>query len=135
MRIRTPDDGEVPFRQVAVVEPGRGFASIRRIDRNRAVNVTASVDPTVTAAGDVIADLNARILPEGAGPGVFHTFEGVMTEQRDAVGGLQRGFVLALLMVFALLAMPLRSYVQPLIIMSAIPFGLVGAVWGTSSWA
>ena len=56
LRIRTPDGGEVPFSSVAVVEPGRGFASIRRIDRNRAVNVTASVDPTVTAAGDVIAN-------------------------------------------------------------------------------
>ena len=132
MRIRTPDGGEVPFNQVAVVEPGRGFAAIRRVDRNRAVNVTAAVDPTVTSAGDVIADLNARILPEvlASYPGVFYTFEGVMAEQRDAVGGLQRGFVLALLMIFALLAVPLKSYVQPLIIMSAIPFGLVGAVWG-----
>ena len=132
MRIRTPDGGEVPFSQVAVVEPGRGFASIRRVDRNRAVNVTASVDPGVTSAGDVIADLNTRILPEvlARHPGVFYSFEGMMAEQRDAVGGLQRGFVLALLMIFALLAVPLRSYVQPLIIMSAIPFGLIGAVWG-----
>ena len=132
MRIRTPDGGEVPFGSVAVVEPGRGFASIRRVDRNRAVNVTASVDATVTSAGDVIADLNDRILPEvlARHPGVFYTFEGVMAEQRDAVGGLQRGFVLALLTIFALLAVPLRSYVQPLIIMTAIPFGLIGAVWG-----
>ena len=132
MRIRTPDGGEVPFSSVAVVEPGRGFASIRRVDRNRAVNVTASVDPTVTSAGDVIADLNARILPEvlARHPGVFYTFEGMMAEQRDVLGGLQRGFVLALLLIFALLAVPLRSYVQPLIIMSAIPFGLIGAVWG-----
>ena len=53
-----------------------------------------------------------------------------MAEQRDALGGLQRGFTLALLLIFALLAVPLRSYVQPLIIMSAIPFGLIGAVWG-----
>ncbi|MCY3843739.1 MAG: efflux RND transporter permease subunit, partial [Acidobacteria bacterium] len=132
MRIRTPDGGEVPFSSVAVVEPGRGFASIRRVDRNRAVNVTASVDASVTSAGEVIADLDTRILPEVLAryPGVFYTFEGVMAEQRDAVGGLQRGFVLALLMIFALLAVPLRSYVQPLIIMSAIPFGLIGAVWG-----
>ena len=132
MRIRTPGGGEVPFSQVAVVEPGRGFASIRRVDRNRAVNVTASVDATVTSAGDVIADLNTRILPEvlARHPGVFYTFEGMMAEQRDVLGGLQRGFVLALLLIFALLAVPLRSYVQPLIIMSAIPFGLIGAVWG-----
>ncbi|MCY4028512.1 MAG: efflux RND transporter permease subunit [Acidobacteria bacterium] len=86
----------------------------------------------MTSAGDVIADLNARILPEvlARHPGVSYTFEGVMAEQRDMLGGLQRGFVLALLLIFALLAVPLRSYVQPLIIMSAIPFGLIGAVWG-----
>ena len=132
MRIRIPGGGEVPFTQVAVVEPGRGFASIRRVDRNRAVNVTASVDSNVTSAGAVIGDLDTRILPEVLAryPGVFYTFEGAMAEQQDAIGGLQRGFLLALLMIFALLAVPLRSYVQPLIIMSAIPFGLVGAVWG-----
>ena len=132
MRIRTPAGGEVPFSQVAVVEPGRGFASIRRVDRNRTVNVTASVEASVTSAGQVVADLQARILPEVLAnyPGVVYTFEGVQAEQADAVAGLQRGFILALLMIFVLLAVPLRSYVQPIIIMSAIPFGLVGAVWG-----
>jgi len=132
MRVRTPNGGEVPFSQVAVVEPGRGFASIRRVDRNRAVNVTASVDAAVTSAGQVVSDLEARILPEvlASYPGVFYSFEGAQAEQVDAVAGLQLGFILALLMIFALLAVPLRSYVQPLIIMSAIPFGLVGAVWG-----
>ncbi len=132
MRIRTPNGGEVPFSQVAQVEPGRGFASIKRVDRNRAVNVTASVDPAVTSSGAVIADLQARILPDVLAdyPGVFYTFEGAQAEQVEAVGGLQWGFFLAVLMIFALLAVPLRSYVQPLIIMAAIPFGLVGAIWG-----
>ena len=132
MRIRTPSGGEVPFSQVAQVEPGRGFASIKRVDRNRAVNVTASVDPAVTSSGAVIGDLQTRILPEvlAGYPGVFYTFEGAQAEQVEAVGGLQWGFLLAVLMIFALLAVPLRSYVQPLIIMAAIPFGLVGAIWG-----
>ena len=132
MRIRTPNGGEVPFSQVAQVEPGRGFASIKRVDRNRAVNVTASVDPAVTSSGAVLGDLQARILPEvlAGYPGVFYTFEGAQAEQVEAVGGLQWGFLLAVLMIFALLAVPLRSYVQPLIIMAAIPFGLVGAIWG-----
>ncbi len=132
MRIRTPNGGEVPFSQVAQVEPGRGFASIRRVNRYRAVNVTASVDPALASAGAVVSDLRTRILPEvlAGHPGVLHTFEGVEAEQADAAGGLLRGFVLALLAIFALLAVPLRSYVQPLIIMAAIPFGLVGAVWG-----
>ena len=132
MRIRTPNGGEVPFSQVAQVEPGRGFASIKRVDRNRAVNVTASVDPAVTSSGAVLGDLQARILPDvlAGYPGVFYTFEGAQAEQVEAVGGLQWGFFLAVLMIFALLAVPLRSYVQPLIIMAAIPFGLVGAIWG-----
>ena len=132
MRVRTPNGGEVPFSQVAAVEMGRGFASIKRVDRNRAVNVTASVEASVTSAGQVIADLEERILPEVLArySGMFYTFGGAQAEQVDAVAGLQLGFILALLMIFALLAVPLRSYVQPLIIMSAIPFGLVGAIWG-----
>ena len=137
MRIRIPDGGDVPFTSVAVVEPGRRFASIRRVDRNRAVNVTDSVDATVTSVGDVIADLDARILPEvlARHPGVFYTFEGMIAEQRDVLGGLQRGFVLALLLIFALLAVPLRSYVQPFIIMSAIRSGSSAPSGATSSWA
>jgi len=132
MRIRTPDGGEVPFSLVAVVNPGRGFASIKRVDRRRAINVTAAVDASLASAQSVIADLEARVLPGllATFPGINYSFEGAQAEQRDAVGGLWRGFALALLMIFALLAIPLRSYVQPLIIMSAIPFGLVGAVWG-----
>ena len=132
MRIRTPDGTEVPFGHVAVVEPGRGFASIKRVDRNRAVNVTASVDENVTSSGAVIGDLANRILPEVLAeyPGVVYSFEGMQAEQQDAIGGLQIGFLIALFGIFALLAIPLKSYVQPLIIMSAIPFGFVGAVWG-----
>ncbi len=132
MRIRTPGGGEVPFGQVAEVQEGRGFASIRRVDRQRAINVTAAVDAGVTSSQEVILDLESRILPEvlAAYPGVGFSFEGAQAEQRDAVGGLQKGFGLALLAIFALLAIPLRSYAQPLIIMTAIPFGLVGAVWG-----
>ena len=63
-------------------------------------------------------------------PGVYYSLEGMQAEQRDAIAGLQAGFIIALFAIFALLAIPLKSYVQPLIIMSAIPFGLVGAVWG-----
>ena len=132
MRIRTADGGEVPFSHVARVEPRRGFASITRVDRHRAVNVTASVDPAVSSSGAVIADLRARILPGVVErhPSVSFTFEGIEGEQEETVEGLSQGFVLALLLIFTLLAVPLRSYVQPLIIMSAIPFGLIGAVWG-----
>ena len=132
MRVRTPDGGEVPFSQVALVEPGRGFASIRRIDRNRAVNVTASVDPQIASTSALIADLRGRILPRMATefPDVFYTFRGTQEAQEEAISGLRVGFVLSLILIFGLLAIPLRSYAQPLIIMGAIPFGLVGALWG-----
>ena len=132
MRIRTPNGGEVPFSQVARVEPGRGPASIQRVGRNRTVNVTASVDPQVSSASAVISDLRERVLPEVLTdfPSVFYSFSGAQAAQQDAVGGLLTGFVLSLIMIFGLLAVPLRSYVQPLIVMGAIPFGFVGAVWG-----
>jgi multidrug efflux pump subunit AcrB len=132
LRIRTPDGAEVPFRDVAVVETGRGFSSIRRVDRNRAVSVTASVDPTATSSGAVTAGLEEVILPEvlASFPGVNYSFEGAQAQQADSIEGLARGFGLALLLIFALLAVPLRSYIQPLIVMAAIPFGLIGAIWG-----
>jgi multidrug efflux pump subunit AcrB len=132
MRIRTRDGQQVPFGEVAMVEPGRGYASIKRVDRRRAVNVTANVDSKLATPGDIIADLEARVLPDirALHPGVLYSFEGQQAEQRDTLGGLLRGFVLALIMIYGLLAVPLRSYTHPIVIMSAIPFGLVGAVWG-----
>jgi len=132
MRIRMPDGTEVPFSKVAIVDLGRGYAAIKRVDRRRAVNVTADVDLAQATPGEIIDDLQSRVLPEVLlkHPGINYTFEGQQAEQRDTIGGLIRGFALALLLIFALLAIPLRSYVQPLLIMSAIPFGVVGAVWG-----
>ena len=132
MRIRTADGGSVPISQVAEVQPGYGFASIKRVDRNRTVNVTASVDASVTTSGAVVADLRSRILPDVLAnyPGVTYVFEGNQATQSEAIGGLQIGFTIALFGIFSLLAIPLKSYIQPLIIMSAIPFGLVGAIWG-----
>ncbi len=132
MRIRTPDGAEVPFRDVALVETGRGFSTVRRVDRSRAVSVTASIDPTATSNGAVTAELERTIMPEvlAAFPGVSYSFEGMQAQQADSLGGLARGFAVALLLIFALLAVPLRSYVQPLIVMAAIPFGLIGAIWG-----
>jgi len=132
MRIRTPEGGEVPFRQVAAVETGRGFASIKRVDRYRAVNVSATLDEGVTSSGAVIGELQTSVLPEVLAkyPSIVYTFQGMQEAQQESLAGLQIGFSIGLLGIFALLAIPLRSYIQPLIIMTAIPFGLVGAVWG-----
>jgi multidrug efflux pump subunit AcrB len=132
MRIRTPDGNEVPFSEVAVVKQGRGYATIRRVDRRRAIDVTADVDPAQATPGDIIAALKQEVLPDLKQdyPGIRYSFEGQAAEQRDSLSGLAAGFALALVLIYALLAIPLRSYTQPLLIMSAIPFGAVGAIWG-----
>jgi multidrug efflux pump subunit AcrB len=132
MRIRAPGGAEVPFSLVAEARTGRGFATIQRDNRNRAVSVTADVDLEKANANEILADLQKSFLPALAAdhPSLRYTFEGEQREQKDTMRGLFRGFGIALLMIFALLAIPLGSYVQPLVIMTAIPFGLVGAAWG-----
>jgi multidrug efflux pump subunit AcrB len=132
MRIRTPDGSEVPFRTVATADLGRGFASIERMDRQRIVSVTADVDRDITTENEVLADLAASALPVilDDHPGVRFSLEGAQREQRQASGGLVRWYGFALFAIYALLAIPLRSYFQPLLIMSVIPFGIVGAIWG-----
>ncbi len=132
MKIRTPAGGEVPFSVAGELDTGRGFASISRTDRNRTVDVTADLDLAVANANQILADLEVGFLPEllAQHRGLQYTLEGERQEQRDTMGGLLRGFVLALFMIYALLAVPFKSYVQPLIVMTAIPFGLMGAIWG-----
>ncbi len=132
MRIRAPGGIEVPFSTVASAEIGRGYSVIDRVDRRRAINVTAKVDPSKANANEVIAqfvdnELAGILL---SNPGILYTLEGEQREQQESLQALGIGFVFALLGIFALLAIPLRSYFQPLLIMSAIPFGLVGAIWG-----
>ncbi|MCZ6689498.1 MAG: efflux RND transporter permease subunit [Planctomycetota bacterium] len=135
MRIRTPDGGEVPFPVVAEAEIGRGYANIKRADNRRAINVTADVDesqPGVTA-GEILGRLAKEDLAEMMEnyPELDYTVEGEGREQAETMGGVFRGiFFVALPLIYILIAIPFRSYIQPLIVMSAIPFGLVGAVWG-----
>jgi multidrug efflux pump subunit AcrB len=132
MRIRTADGTEIPFAAVARAELGRGFATIRRADGRRVVTVTADVDRSVVAPEDVMASLRAGPLREllAAHPSVSFALEGEQRERGKALSGLVRGFGAALLVIYALLAVPLRSYSQPLVIMAAIPFGAMGAVLG-----
>ncbi|MFO7609040.1 MAG: efflux RND transporter permease subunit [Candidatus Krumholzibacteriia bacterium] len=132
MRIRTPAGDEVPFGRVAVVQIGRGFATIERADRQRVVAVTADVDQDVANADELNAVLRTEVLPRlvAAHPGLRWSMEGEQKQQAESLGSLKQGFALAILLIFVILAVQFRSYSQPAIIMTAIPFGLVGAVWG-----
>lgn len=132
MRIRTPDGSEVAFGTVARADLGRGFASIRRSDRQRVVNVTTDVNRKITTETAIVAALESGPLPALLAdyPGLSYRLEGTQREQQRVFGSLGRSFVIALFAIYALLAIPLRSYTQPLLIMSVIPFGFVGAIAG-----
>ena len=130
--IRTPSGAEVPLSQVARLKSGISPPAVRRKDGQRVITVTADVDQTVITGGEANTILAGSILAElmEAYPGLTYTFGGEQQEQIESLDSLKRGFAIAMLMIFALLAIPLRSYTKPFIIMAVIPFGLIGAILG-----
>ncbi len=132
MRIRTRDGSEVPFVSIAEASPGIGYSTIERSDGRRVVNVTADVDRTVITANEVLARFSDGPVQEIMRdyPRIDYSLEGSQREQSESLGSLLPMFGLALFVIYSLLAIPLRSYSQPLIIMSVIPFAFVGAIWG-----
>ena len=132
MRIRTPDGGRVPFHAVAMMEVGESPTRIRRYDRNRAVQISAEVDKENYEPGKITGDILSKELPEvlAGYPGVRHRLSGGSQSQAEVQHDLVKGALFALFLIYALMAIPLRSYSQPLIIMSVIPFGTIGALVG-----
>ncbi len=131
-RIRAPGGAEVPLEEVATVSLGYSPTQIDRQDGRRVVTVSADVNPAVTTGGAATARLERATLPalQAQVPTLSYQFGGQQREQRKAQGSLQIGFLLALFAIYGLLAIPFRSYVQPLIIMSTIPFAWIGALFG-----
>lgn len=129
--IRTPAGLEVPLMDVVTIEQGEAFTSINRRDGRRVVTVGMDVEPP-GAVSRVMESLTNEVLPQLRAdfPGTTWTFQGSQAEMRESTQVLGGGFVMALLVMYALLAMAFSSYVQPLIVMAAIPFGIVGAVIG-----
>jgi len=130
--LRTENGAEVPVSRVASLSPGMSPPAIRRQDGQRVVTVTADVDANVISAGEANGILENTILAGlvDTNPGLTYTFGGEQQQQLDSLGALYRGFAIALLIIFALLAIPLRSYTKPFIIMAIIPFGFVGVILG-----
>ena len=131
MILRTPDGGEVPLVEAVTLERGRADTSIERRNGRRVVTVSADVRPRSQAA-QVTAVLNSDTIPALSAryPGLSFSYEGRMADRTESIQSLIRGLLIALIIIYAMLAIPLNSYIQPLIIMLAIPFGLVGAVIG-----
>lgn len=132
MRIRVPGGGEIPLYRAATLVESRGFSTINRSDRKRVINVTAKVDSQVANAEEILAEIKSIALPKLVAdyPGLSYDLEGEDKNRRESMESMFNGFKLVLVVIFALLAIPFRSYSQPLLIMTAIPFGIVGAILG-----
>ncbi|WP_372858659.1 efflux RND transporter permease subunit [Pseudoalteromonas sp.] len=129
--IQTPNGGRVPLSHVATLVPGQSPSTITRIDRYRTLNVSADVEKTDTNMTVLQADLKAYLdeLVQQY-PGVSHSLEGEAKEQRESFGSLLWGMIFVFFVIYGLLAIPFKSYLQPLVVMSIIPFGMIGAVIG-----
>ena len=143
MRIRTSENIEVPFSTVAKVIYGDGFSAINREDQQRVIDVKGDVNRSIVTPEEIMAAVEKAICAKGTSfssresrcynadfPGVAFKISGEQQERNKALGSMIATVPLALMIIFALLAVPLRSYMQPLVIMSVIPFGAVGAIVG-----
>jgi len=143
MRIRTSENIEVPFSTVAKVTYGEGFSSINREDQQRVIDLKGDVNRSIVTPEEVMAAVEKAVCAKGTSfsnrenrcynadyPNVAFKISGEQEARNMALGSMAATVPLALMIIFALLAVPLRSYMQPLVIMSVIPFGAVGAIVG-----
>jgi multidrug efflux pump subunit AcrB len=132
MYIRTANGRSVAINEVADIQLGLGLTAINRIDRARTVTISADADASKVQSGVVISDLTENHIPQllAKYPGLKFGLGGASEEERKLMERMIIGFAASLFLIYGLLAVPLKSYVQPLVIMSVIPFGFIGAVIG-----
>lgn len=130
--IRTPQGGEIPISEAAEVTHDHAYTNIDRTNGRRVQAVTADVDETVGNAVKIMSNLKEEALPQlmEKYPGLTYTFEGEQRDRIESLEALGAGFIFALFGIYALLAIPFKSYAQPVIVMLSIPFGVIGAVIG-----
>jgi multidrug efflux pump subunit AcrB len=131
MRIRTASGLEIPFGTVAEASVVKSFTSIKRVDRRRALSITADADKNTTDLEALRAGIAAHInkLLEGHGH-IRWSFEGEAREQQESGSQMLVALFMVLGGMYALMAIPFRSYTQPFIVLLVVPFGIVGAVLG-----
>ncbi|MFH1037761.1 MAG: efflux RND transporter permease subunit, partial [PVC group bacterium] len=129
--IRAPNGVEIPLYEVARVDRGRAYTSIDRKNGRRTITVSANVNPAAEAER-IMGEATQTILPGlmRKYPGLSWGFAGRQADFRESTASLKWGFLVALLVIYVMLAIPFRNYTQPLIVMTAIPFGVIGAVIG-----
>ena len=129
----TTSSGEqVPLSAVVIIESGRGFARINRVDGRRVVTVQGDVDPSIANASEIIAETRSRFIPDlrKRFPGLEVAFEGETKETAKTGASVLRASLVGILGVFLLLSFLFRNYFEPIIVMLAIPMSLIGVVWG-----
>jgi len=131
MIIQTPDGTEMPLRDAVYFKRGHAYTKIERKNGRRLVMVEADVRPR-SQTSMVLSSLQQSILPQMLQKydGLTYQFEGRQADQRESMQGLISGLLFALMVIFAMLAIPFNSYIQPFIVITAVPFGIVGAIWG-----
>jgi multidrug efflux pump subunit AcrB len=131
MKIRRSDGTEIPFSEVADLETGRGFAKIFRIDRQRTINITADINKDKVNTTELNREIEEKVKKIlNRFPDIRYSLEGESRDAKETSGSLISGLIFALFTIYALLAIPFKSYTQPFIVMSVIPFGLGGAILG-----
>lgn len=132
MRIRTIDGREIPLSEVASIVEKRGYSVIKRVNRKRVITVISDIDEHIGNSSKTISDLDKKFLKDLGFkyPGVTYRIEGQAKRSKESIDSLKTGFLFAMMGIFLLLASQFKSYIQPVIIMAAIPFGLVGAIIG-----
>ena len=132
MTIRLPDGTEVPALSVAKLTPTLGNSTINRTDGQRTINVIASANREAVAPETILVEIFRKHIPRlmEAYPGISVSQAGEAEERTRAVGGLANSSLVALMVIYTLLAVPLKSYLQPLVVMASIPFGFIGAILG-----
>ena len=131
-RIQLADGSRVPLSSIATVEKQFGYSQIETVNGRRIVSVTSDVDSAITTPTDVMSVLRSSIIPGllEKYSGLSYSFEGESREQEEDMASLGKNMLIAMMIIYVLLGAQLRSYVQPFIIMAAIPFGVVGAILG-----
>jgi multidrug efflux pump subunit AcrB len=122
----------MPLREAATVITGNSYTEINRRNGRRIITVSADVDELVSNSNQIIAEIIEYDMPQLAAkyPGLIYSFGGEREAQNESIGALGIGFLVSMLGIFTLLAVPFRSYIQPIIVMLSIPFGFIGAVLG-----
>lgn len=129
--LQLPQGGSVPLSSVVEFEARRGFDVLRHTDSQLAIHITANVDTKLNNANNIIDDLKQDFLPDlSQRYGVKAGFEGRAEDQAETIKEMKQGLMLALILIYLILAWVFSSYGWPLVVMAAIPFGLIGALFG-----